>query len=125
MNFIKNIAKKYICEYYVIGRQKTVFYDSLTELETQSNEFVYNDLVGSLSPTEFNDCRYFMTFKNDFIFYSEVYCIRHKSETFVMFLRFKVFLESQDYKIYRIRLDNKREYMFKIFLNYLLQCEIR
>ena len=42
-----------------------------------------------------------------------------------MFLRFKVFLESRSYKIYRIRLDNKREYMFKIFLNYLLQCEIR
>ena len=54
-----------------------------------------------------------------------MYYIRYKSETFVIFLRFKVFLESRDYKIYRIRLDNKREYMFKIFLNYLLQCGIR
>ena len=61
-----------------------------------------------------------MIFKNDFTSYSEVYYIRHKSETFVIFLRFKVFLESRDYKIYRIRLDNKREYMFKTFLNYLL-----
>ena len=66
-----------------------------------------------------------MIFKNNFIFYSEVYCIRHKSETFVMFLRFKVFLESRNYKICRIRLDNGKEYMFKIFLDYLLQCEIR
>ena len=125
MNFIKNIAKEYICEYYIMRRQKTVFYDSLIESKTQSNEFVYSDLVGSLSPTEFNDCRYFMTFKNDFTFYSKVYYIRYKSETFIIFLRFKVFLESRDYKIYRIRLDNKREYIFKIFLNYLLQCEIR
>ena len=61
-----------------------------------------------------------MIFKNNFIFYFEVYCIRHKSETFVMFLRFKVFLESRSYKIYRIRLDNEEEYIFKIFLNYLL-----
>ena len=61
-----------------------------------------------------------MIFKNDFIFYSEVYCIRYKSETFIIFFRFKVFLESRDYKIYRIRLDNEREYMFRIFLNYLL-----
>ena len=61
-----------------------------------------------------------MIFKNNFIFYFKVYCIRYKSETFVMFLRFKVFLELRDYKIYRIRLDNEREYMFKIFLNYLL-----
>ena len=125
MNFIKNIAKEYICECYVIRRQKTVSYDSLTELETQSNEFVYSNLVESLFPTEFNNYRYFMIFKNNFIFYSEVYYIYYKSETFIIFLRFKVFLESRDYKIYRIRLDNEREYMFKIFLNYLLQCEIR
>ena len=125
VNFIKNITKKYICECYIIERQKTISYDSPTESGTQSNEFVYSDLVGSLSPTEFNNCRYFIIFKNDFTFYSKVYYIRHKSETFVMFLRFKVFLESRSYKIYRIRLDNEREYMFKIFLNYLLQCEIR
>ena len=125
MNFIKNIAKEYICECYIIKYQKTISYDSLTESETQSNEFVYSDLVKSLSSTKFNNYKYFIIFKNNFIFYSKVYCIRHKNKTFVMFLRFKVFLESRDYKIYRIRLDNEREYMFKIFLNYLLQCEIR
>ena len=61
-----------------------------------------------------------MIFKNDFISYSKVYYIRYKSKTFVMFLRFKAFLESRGYKIYRIRLDNEGEYMFKTFLNYLL-----
>ena len=125
VNFIKDIAKEYICECYIMKRQKTISYDSLTESETQSDEFVYSNLVESLSPTEFNNYRYFVIFKNDFTFYSKVYYIRYKSETFIMFLRFKVFLESRDYKIYRIRLDNEREYMFKIFLNYLLQCEIR
>ena len=125
MNFIKNIAKEYICEYYIIRRQKAVFYDSLTELETQSNEFVYSDLIESLFFTKFNNYRYFMIFKNNFIFYFKVYYIRHKSETFIIFLRFKVFLESRNYKICRIRLDNKRKYMFKVFLNYLLQCGIR
>ena len=120
VNFIKDIAKKYICEYYVMKRQKTVSYDSLTESETQSNEFVYSDLVKSLFSTEFNNCKYFIIFKNNFIFYFKVYYIRYKSETFIMFLRFKVFLELRSYKIYRIRLDNEKEYMFKIFLNYLL-----
>ena len=120
MNFIKDIAEEYICEYYIMRRQKTVFYDSLTESETQSDEFVYSNLVESLSSTEFNNYRYFVIFKNNFIFYSKVYYIRYKSETFVMFLRFKAFLESRDYKICRVRLNNKREYMFKIFLNYFL-----
>ena len=125
VNFIKDIAKKYICECYIMRRQKTISYDSLTESETQSDEFVYSNLVESLFFTEFNNYRYFITFKNNFIFYSKVYYIRYKSETFVIFLRFKVFLKSRSYKIYRIRLDNEKEYMFKIFLNYLLQCEIR
>ena len=120
INFIKNITKKYICEYYIIKRQKTVSYNSLIELETQSNEFIYSNLVESLFSTKFNNYRYFIIFKNNFISYSKVYYIRYKNKTFVIFLRFKVFLESRDYKIYRIRLDNKREYMFKIFLNYLL-----
>ena len=111
VDFTKNIAEKHICECCVMRRQKTIFYDSLIESETQPNEFVYSDLVESLSPTEFNDCRYFVTFKNDFISYSEVYCIRYKSETFVMFLRFKVFLESRSYKICRIRLDNKIDFI--------------
>ena len=125
MNFIKNITKEYIYEYYIMRRQKTISYDSFTESETQSNEFVYSDLVESLFSTKFNNCRYFVIFKNNFTSYSKVYYIRYKSETFVIFLRFKAFLELRNYKIYRIRLDNKRKYMFKIFLNYLLQCEIR
>ena len=49
VNFIKNITKEYICEYYIMRRQKTVSYDSLTELKTQSDEFVYSNLVESLS----------------------------------------------------------------------------
>ena len=125
MNFIKDIAEEYICECCVMKRQKAVSHDSFTESGTQPDEFVYSNLVEPLSPTEFNDYRYFVIFKNDFISYSEVYCIHHKSETFIMFLRFKAFLESRSYKIYRIRLDNEKEYMFKTFLNYLLQCEIR
>ena len=120
VNFIKNVSEKYICECCVMGRQKAVSYDSFIVFGTQPGEFVYSDLVGSLSSTGFNDCRYFVTFKDDFIFYSEVYCIRYKSEIFAMFLRFKVYLKSLGFRICRIRLDNGGEYMFKVFLAYLV-----
>ena len=61
-----------------------------------------------------------MTFKNDFICYFEIYCIRHKNEIFVIFLHFKVYLKSRDYRIYRIHLDNENEYIINIFFKYLV-----
>ena len=61
-----------------------------------------------------------MTFKNDFIYYFKIYYIRYKSETFIMFLRFKIYLKSRDYQIYRICFDNENEYINKTFLKYLI-----
>ena len=120
MNFIKNIAKEYTYKCYVLGRQKTLLYDSSIAFGTQLDEFVYSDLVESLFSIDFNGVRYFITFKDNFIYYSKVYCIRYKREIFVIFFRFKVYLNSLDLKIYRIRLDNKGEYIFKTFLVYLV-----
>lgn len=125
VDFTKDIAEEYTCECCVMGRQKAVPHDSPTAPGTQPGEFVYSDLVGPLSPTGFNGCRYFVTFKDDFTSYSEVYCIRHKSETFAMFLRFKAYLESLGFRICRIRIDNGGEYMSKAFIDYLLQSGIK
>lgn len=125
VDFTKDVSEEYTCECCVMGRQKAVPHDSPTAPGTQPGEFVYSDLVGPLSPTGFNGCRYFVTFKDDFTSYSEVYCIRHKSETFAMFLRFKAYLESLGFRICRIRLDNGGEYMSKAFLAYLAQCGIK
>ena len=74
----------------------------------------------SLIFINFNDYKYFVTFKNDFICYFEIYYIRYKSETFIMFLRFKIYLKFRDYRINRIRLDNENEYINKIFFKYLV-----
>ena len=84
-----------------------------------SNEFVYNDFIKSLIFIDFNDYKYFVTFKDDFIYYFEIYYIYHKSEIFVIFLHFKIYLKSRDYRIYRICLDNENEYINKIFLKCL------
>ena len=56
-----------------------------------------------------------MTFKNDFICYFEIYYIRYKNETFIMFLRFKIYLKFRDYRINRIHFDNENEYINKAF----------
>ena len=61
-----------------------------------------------------------MTFKDDFIYYFKIYYIRHKSEIFVIFLRFKIYLKFHDYRINRIRLDNEDEYINKTFFEYFV-----
>ena len=79
MNFIKNITKKYICEYCVIKRQKIVSHNSFTIFNIRLDKFIYNNLVESLFSIDFNNARYFIIFKD---------------EIFVIFLKFKVHLNS-------------------------------
>ena len=69
----------------------------------------------SLIFIDFNDYKYFITFKDDFICYFEIYYIRYKNKTFIIFLRFKIYLKSRDYRINRIHFDNENEYINKVF----------
>ena len=88
------------------------------------NLFIYFDLVKSISFIEFNNYKYFITFKNDYIEYSKIYNIRFKNKIFTIFLRFKIYLESLEYKINRIRIDNNSEYINKAFINYFIYNDI-
>ena len=118
VNFFKNIIKKYIYEYFMMNYQKIIFYNNFITFDILSSEFVYNDFIKFLIFINFNDYKYFMIFKNDFIYYFEIYYIHHKNKIFIIFLRFNIYLKFRDYRIYRIRLDNANEYINKIFLKY-------
>ena len=104
----------------MMNRQKIIFYNSFITFDILSNEFVYNDFIEFLIFINFNDCKYFMTFKNDFIYYFEIYYIRYKNEIFVIFLRFKIYLKFHNYRINYIRFDNENEYINKIFFKCLI-----
>ena len=43
------------------------------------NDFIYNDFIKFLIFINFNDYKYFITFKNNFIYYFKVYYIRYKN----------------------------------------------
>ena len=118
VNFFKNIIKKYIYEYFMMNYQKIIFYNNFITFDILSSEFVYNDFIKFLIFINFNDYKYFMIFKNDFIYYFEIYYIHHKNKIFIIFLRFNIYLKFRDYRIYRIRLDNANEYINKIFLKH-------
>ena len=105
--------------------QKTIFHNNFTALDILSGEFVYNDFIKFLIFINFNDYKYFVTFKDDFICYFKIYYIRYKSEIFIIFLRFKVYLKFRDYRINRIRFDNENKYINKVFFKYLIQTGIK
>ena len=79
----------------------------------------------SISLIDFNNYKYFITFKNDYIEYSKIYYIRFKSEIFTIFLYFKDYFNFFEYKINRIRINNNNEYINKAFLNYFIYNDIR
>ena len=54
-------------------------------------------MLNAKLPSKQATITYFVTFKNDFIYYFKIYYIHYKSEIFVMFLRFKFYLKSRDY----------------------------
>ena len=109
----------------MMNHQKITFYNNFITFDILSNEFIYNDFIEFLILIDFNDYKYFIIFKNDFIYYFEIYYIRHKSEIFIMFLRFKIYLKSHNYQIYRIRLNNENEYINKTFFKCLAQINIK
>ena len=105
--------------------QKIIFHNSLITLDILLNEFIYNDFIKSLIFINFNDYKYFITFKNDFIYYFKIYYIHYKSEIFIIFLRFKIYLKSRDYRIYYIRFNNENEYINKVFFKCFAQMNIK
>ena len=109
----------------MMSRQKIVFYNNLITLDILLNEFIYNDFIDSLIFINLNDYKYFITFKNDFIYYFEIYYIRYKNEIFIIFLRFKIYLKFHDYRICRIHFNNENEYINKTFFKYFIQMNIK
>ena len=78
-----------------------------------------------ISFIEFNNYKYFITVKNDYIEYLKIYYIHFKNKNFIKILRFKNYLNFFKYKINRIYINNNNEYINKTFLNYIIYNDIR
>ena len=69
--------------------------------------------------------RYFITFTDDLSRYGYVYLMRHKSDSFEMFKRYRNEVEKQTEKEIKIlRSDQGGEYLSSEFLTYLEENEI-
>jgi hypothetical protein len=84
---------------------------------------IHTNVCGPMSTCTINSDYYFITFTDDYNRYGYVYLMRHKSESFEKFKKFKTEVENQLNKsIKALRSDRGGEYLSYEFTIYL--CNI-
>jgi transposase InsO family protein len=81
---------------------------------------VHSDLCGPLS-SHFSECKYFLTFLDDFSKHILVYFLKLKSEVFDKFLAYKTLVEKQyGHQLQRLRTNNGGKYVNNQFTSYYI-----
>ncbi|KAG8492349.1 hypothetical protein CXB51_009664 [Gossypium anomalum] len=79
-------------------------------------ELVHSDICGPMKSTSLNDSKYFVLFIDDLTRFCWVYFMKHKSEVFEAFSKFKALVENQSScKIKALRTNNGTEYLSERF----------
>lgn len=83
-------------------------------------ELIHSDVCGPLHVKLIGECRYFVTFIDNYPRCVSVYFIKHKTEVFETFKLFEAMLTREcGESIMKIRTDNGGEYVSKDFQTYL------
>ena len=118
------IADECTCEECALGRMRAKPHQKPLRQGTYPLEVIHSDVVGKMKTTGYDGSHYFVTFKDSFTSYAEVNCIRHKSDVYQSFRRFKVAHERPDRRIKCLHIDNGGEYLSKEFQSYLADAGI-
>lgn len=108
------------CEGCIMGKQHRLPFPKQSSWRAKAPlELVHTDICGKMKTPSLNQFRYFLTFIDDFSRMTWVYFLKEKSETFLVFKRFKAFVENQSgcsSKV--IRSDKGGEYTSHEFQDY-------
>lgn len=87
---------------------------------TELLEVIHSDVCGPMQTASLGGARYFVTFIDDFSRKVYVFTMKSKAEVFDKFVEYKARVENEhNRKIKTLRTDNGKEYVNKIFDNYL------
>lgn len=119
-----NISKEQ-CVVRIKGKQtRASFKDSDTRAENLL-DLVHSDVAGPFQVKSHSGCRFFVTFIDDFSRKITVIPIKHKSEVFEEFVKYKNLVENQcSRKIKTLRSDNGTEYTNNKFKEFLMKSGI-
>ena len=85
-----------LCESCVLGKQsRRSFPKEASYRSRKPLQLIHADVCGPITPTSFGKNRYFLTFIDDFSRKTWVYFLKEKSEVFMVFKKFKAYIEKQ------------------------------
>lgn len=101
------------CESCKLGKQTRLpFKNSTSGRSKRPLELIHSDVVGPITPDSYNDCRYIVTFIDDYTHFAMIYVIKSKSEVYDKFREYyNLSTVHFERKISRLRCDNGGEYI--------------
>ena len=107
----QSTGKMDFCEHCVFGKQKRLSFGTGIHKTKGSLDYIHSDLWGPAQVPSKGGARYLLTFIDDFSRKVWVYFLKHKSDVFDTFKKWKILIEKQTGKqIRRLRTDNGLEF---------------
>ena len=114
------------CESCVNGKQKRSPFKSEKSHSTMPLELVHSDVCGKMNSPSLGGGEYFLTFIDDYTHYTWVYILKHKSEVFSKFQKWKALVENASgQKLKTLRTDRGGEYTSTEFEEFLQSAGVR
>ncbi len=115
------------CESCIFGKQKRVSFKKARRAPAKEKlELVHTDVWGLASVSSIGGKQYFVTFIDDHSRKVWVYFLRHKSDVFEAFKKWKAMVENETgLKIKKLRSDNGGEYEDNEFKKFCYQNGIK
>ena len=108
------------CESCLLGKMTKSPFTGKGERAKEILGLIHTDVCGPMNTAAMGGFSYFITFTDDHSRFGYVFLMRHKSESFEMFKRYRNEVEKQTGKDIKIlRLDRGGEYLSSEFLTYL------
>src|SRR5579871_6703417 len=126
INIPKASILEEVCKYYLYGRQYKLPSTNTASRVSNILELIHTDICGPMNYLSLRGAKYFIIFIDDKTRITFIYLLKTKDKAFDKFKNFQALVENQqNKKIKRIRSDNRREFTFKKFKQYLQDCSIQ
>ncbi|KAG6532973.1 hypothetical protein ZIOFF_006833 [Zingiber officinale] len=116
---LSKVEDEKICEGCQFGKAHRLPFKSSNSRCTTPLERIHSDLMGPTLTASYSGCHYMLLFVDDYTRFTWVYFVKHKSEVFSKFLKFKETVEGElCRKIKILRTDNGGEFCSNEFFSF-------